>query len=123
MPEQPEIGLTREEREWLDGWAERCDADPALRRHDGYVEMFENILTFRLGRALVEAADALPDLTEGNARVGTSAWSQPARDIYSLAIEEAQSALRARAAAAKGCTCGHPACPDYRPANNGAPDA
>ena len=47
--------------------------------------------------ALCEAADALPDITEGGARIGTSTWSEPARDIYSLAIEEAQGALRERA--------------------------
>ena len=48
----PEKGaLTREERGWIDGWAARCDADPTLMRHEGYVEMFENILAARLNAA------------------------------------------------------------------------
>jgi hypothetical protein len=41
-------GLTATERGWLDAWAKRCDADRALMRHEGYVEMFEDILRHRL---------------------------------------------------------------------------
>ena len=48
-------------------------------------------------RALRSAADDLPALTEGADRNGTATWRQHDRDVYSLAIEEAQAALRARA--------------------------
>lgn len=49
-------------------------------------------------RALREAADQLPAMTEGERRGGTAHWtSDRDRDTYSLAIEEAQAALRARA--------------------------
>ncbi len=43
---------------------------------------------------LREAADALPHATEGVDRRGTARWPENDRDIYSLAIQETQSALR-----------------------------
>jgi hypothetical protein len=48
--------------------------------------------------ALREAADCLPALTEGVDRAGTETWRAHDRDVYSLAIEESQAALRDRAA-------------------------
>lgn len=47
--------------------------------------------------ALRDAADDLPSATEGPLRVGTALWPECDRDAYSLAVEEAQVALRARA--------------------------
>lgn len=47
--------------------------------------------------ALLEAADALPRMTEGDERIGTRRFPPLRRDAYSLAIEEAQGALRALA--------------------------
>lgn len=44
--------------------------------------------------ALAEAAEELPARTEGTDRVATETWQPNDRDVYSLAIEEAQSALR-----------------------------
>lgn len=89
--------LTEGEREWLDSWEPRCDADPALRRHDGYVEMFECILAHRLGRTLLDASEHLSRWTEGPDRSGTARFRECCRDTYSLAIEEASSALREQA--------------------------
>lgn len=47
--------------------------------------------------ALRDAADRLPALTEGTDRAGTATWRKRDRDAYSLAIEEAQAALRSLA--------------------------
>jgi hypothetical protein len=44
-------------------------------------------------RALREAAEVLSLRTEGTGRVATARWKAAARDAYSLAIEESQSAL------------------------------
>ena len=41
-----------------------------------------------------KAISDLPALTEGPLRVGTALWPECDRDAYSLAIEEAQAALR-----------------------------
>ena len=43
---------------------------------------------------LIGLAVALPALTEGCNREGTARWPERDRGIYSLAIEEAQSAIR-----------------------------
>lgn len=48
-------------------------------------------------RALRDTADALPSLTEGEGREGIRTWRQTVQDAYSIAVEESQSALRARA--------------------------
>ena len=48
-------------------------------------------------QALRDAADALPDDTEGPNRAGTARWPEKQRDAYSTAIEEAQAVLRERA--------------------------
>ena len=48
-------------------------------------------------RALREAADALPTTTEGANGEGTASWPDQDRATYSLAIEEAQAALRSMA--------------------------
>lgn len=53
MTTEKDRGLTTEERGWIDGWRDRCDADPALMRHEGYVELFEQILAYRLAAAQV----------------------------------------------------------------------
>ena len=46
-------------------------------------------------RSRVEAVvTSLPAITEGPARVGTASWDRRDRDTYSLAIEEAQAAIR-----------------------------
>ena len=96
----PERALTNGERVWMDEWRDRCDADPRLMRHEGYVELFEGILTFRIGTARAALLDSLarelPELTEGAGREGTAAWPERDRDIYSQAIEEAQAAIRTR---------------------------
>ena len=44
--------------------------------------------------ALRDAADRLPERTEGTNGEGTAAWPERHREVYSLAIEEAQGALR-----------------------------
>lgn len=44
--------------------------------------------------ALRDAADRLPEHTEGTNGEGTAAWPERHREVYSLAIEEAQGALR-----------------------------
>ncbi|MGC0143168.1 hypothetical protein [Pseudactinotalea sp. Z1732] len=50
-------------------------------------------------RALTDAADRLSGATEGPQREGTARWPQVHREVYSLAIDEAQVALRDLAAA------------------------
>jgi hypothetical protein len=45
--------------------------------------------------ALAEAERRLPALTEGTDRAGTKTWQPHDREVYSLAIEEAQAALAA----------------------------
>lgn len=52
MTDEKARSLTTEERGWIDGWRDRCDADPTLMRHEGYVELFEQILAHRLALAL-----------------------------------------------------------------------
>lgn len=47
--------------------------------------------------ALTKAADRLSADTEGEDRVGTIGWPPLEREAYSLAIEEAEKAIRARA--------------------------
>lgn len=107
--------LTAREQRWLDAWEARCDADPELRRHDGYIEIFEGILAHRLGRARLEgarvaiddAADRLSLWTEGPDRVGTARFSECCRDTYSLAVEEMAAVLRNRVDLYRDAT--HPA--------------
>ncbi|MGC0251535.1 hypothetical protein [Pseudactinotalea sp. Z1748] len=60
--------------------AEQLDAMPVIREAQA--------------RALTDAADRLSGATEGPQREGTARWPQVHREVYSLAIEEAQAALR-----------------------------
>ena len=58
-----------------------------------------DMATFRavehiLAERLAEIATALPSLTEGAEREGTALWPERDRGFYSLAIEEAQAAIR-----------------------------
>lgn len=58
------------------------------------------IVAARVEAAVDALADRLPELTEGKHREGTAHWPEHARDTYSLAIEEAQAAMRAALASA-----------------------
>lgn len=60
--------------------------------------VLEPLIREREAKALEDAATDLPEQTEGPLRIGTALWPECDRDAYSLAIEEAQSALRGRAA-------------------------
>ena len=94
------MSLSEQDRETL--------ADEILRRADprrgielpllaeAVVSAVEAIVARHVAEALEEAADALPALTEGTDRHGTATWRPHDRDVYSLAIEEAQAAIRSR---------------------------
>jgi hypothetical protein len=58
VADEIDANLTSDERAWIDGWRNRCDADPTLMRHEGYVEMFESILRHRLGAAAATSPGA-----------------------------------------------------------------
>lgn len=57
----------------------------------------EQIVARHVTAALTEAADKLPELTEGIDGIGTARWPIHDAEIYSLAIEEARAAIRSLA--------------------------
>ena len=109
MTDAPKPTLTEAEREELERSLRWHFAAHAEQPYPGYaglgVENALNIVTHIVEareaaarrEALLEAADVLPNMTEGDRREGTRRWPLPQRDAYSLAVEEAQGALRALA--------------------------
>ncbi len=74
-----------------DGWSHRTHVAEAL------APVLAEHMAGERAAALREAAEAVAGETEGIGREGTAGWDERDRDLYSLAIEEARGAIRARA--------------------------
>lgn len=90
--------LTDAEREWFDSWATRCDADPSLQRHEGYLELAEDILAFRVAEAVARERAAWATKVEALADEWVS-WAEtrstPRIDAFRDAGEQWRLAIAA----------------------------
>jgi hypothetical protein len=85
VADEEQAGL-RAEVERLRGVVSALDSHERCTWHDRLDALVADL------RGLV---DELPNLTEGPDRIGTAKWSEHDREVYSLAIEEAQQVVRA----------------------------